>query len=64
MFGTDLNTEYAIAAKLLNLDERGLTELALAAVDVSFSSAETKPRCVPKSAPTLQHPGALTAAEA
>ena len=26
MFGTDLNTEYAIAARLLDLDERGVTE--------------------------------------
>ncbi len=29
MVGTDLNTEYAIAARLLDLDEPGLTELAL-----------------------------------
>jgi len=36
MFGTDLNTEYAVAARLLNLDERGLADLALAAVDASF----------------------------
>jgi aminodeoxyfutalosine deaminase len=42
MFGTDLNTEYAIAARLLNLDEPGLAELALAAVDASFASPETK----------------------
>ncbi len=32
MFGTDLNTEYAIAARLLDLDQRGLADLALAAV--------------------------------
>lgn len=42
MVGTDLNTEYAIAARLLDLDERGLTELALTAVDTSFASPETK----------------------
>ena len=42
MFGTDLNTEYAIAARLLDLDEPGLTDLALAAVDASFASPETK----------------------
>ena len=42
MVGTDLNTEYAIAARLLDLDERGLTELALTAVDASFASPETK----------------------
>jgi aminodeoxyfutalosine deaminase len=42
MFGTDLNTEYAIAARLLDLDERGLTELAQEAIDASFASAEAK----------------------
>jgi aminodeoxyfutalosine deaminase len=42
MVGTDLNTEYAIAARLLDLDERGLTELALAAVDASFAGPQTK----------------------
>jgi aminodeoxyfutalosine deaminase len=42
MFGTDLNTEYAVAARLLDLDERGVTELALAAVGASFASRETK----------------------
>ena len=36
MFGTDLNAEYAIAARLLGLDERGLADLALDAVDASF----------------------------
>jgi aminodeoxyfutalosine deaminase len=52
MFGTDLTTEYAIAARLLDLDERGLTELALAAVDASFATPETRAaRCAPKSAP-------------
>ena len=42
MFGTDLNTEYAIAARLLDLDEEGLTNLAFAAVEASFASPETK----------------------
>jgi aminodeoxyfutalosine deaminase len=42
MVGTDLNTEYATAARLLDLDEQGVTELALAAVDASFASRETK----------------------
>jgi aminodeoxyfutalosine deaminase len=42
MVGTDLNTEYAIAARLLDLDERAVTELALTAVDASFASPETK----------------------
>jgi aminodeoxyfutalosine deaminase len=42
MMGTDLNTEYAIAARLLDLDEHGLTELALRAVEASFASPETK----------------------
>ncbi|MFH8469778.1 adenosine deaminase [Streptomyces sp. NPDC017991] len=36
MFGTDLNNEYAVAARLLDLDERGLAALARNAVDVSF----------------------------
>jgi len=42
MFGTDLNTEYAIAARLLDLDERGLTEPALPSIDAFFASAEAK----------------------
>lgn len=36
MFGTTLCREYEIAADLLHLDERGLADLALAAVDASF----------------------------
>ncbi|MFF4835624.1 adenosine deaminase [Streptomyces sp. NPDC001315] len=36
MFGTDLNNEYAVAARLLDLDERGLAELARNAVEASF----------------------------
>jgi aminodeoxyfutalosine deaminase len=42
MFGTDLNSEYAIAAQLLDLDDNGVTDLALAAADASFASPETK----------------------
>jgi aminodeoxyfutalosine deaminase len=42
MVGTDLNTEYATAARLLDLDEQGVAELALAAVDASFANRETK----------------------
>ncbi len=44
MFGTDLNTEYAIAARLLDLDERGLADLALAAVRASFAGPELQSR--------------------
>jgi aminodeoxyfutalosine deaminase len=36
MFGTDLCTEYAVAARLLELDEHGLAALARNAVDASF----------------------------
>jgi len=42
MFATDLNSEYAIAARLLHLDERGLADLARTAVDASFAGPETK----------------------
>jgi aminodeoxyfutalosine deaminase len=44
MFGTDLNTEYAVAARLLDLDERGLAELAKTAVHASFLDADGKTR--------------------
>ena len=44
MFATDLNAEYAIAARLLELDEAGVADLARAAVTASFASAETKSR--------------------
>jgi aminodeoxyfutalosine deaminase len=44
MFGTDLNTEYAIAADLLGLDEAGLKALATTAVDVSFAPDDVKAR--------------------
>jgi adenosine deaminase/aminodeoxyfutalosine deaminase len=36
MFSTTLNAEYAVAARLLGLDERGVADLAIAAVDASF----------------------------
>ncbi|MCC3777318.1 adenosine deaminase [Streptomyces sp. UNOB3_S3] len=36
MFGTDLNTEYAVAARLLDLDARGVAVLARNAVEASF----------------------------
>src|SRR5690606_22619019 len=44
MFGTDLNTEYAIAADLLDLDAAGVADLALAAVEASFAPDEVKAR--------------------
>ncbi|MEU9106598.1 adenosine deaminase [Streptomyces xanthophaeus] len=36
MFGSDLNNEYAVAARLLGLDELGLARLAKNAVEASF----------------------------
>ncbi|MGY0019043.1 adenosine deaminase [Streptomyces sp. cg35] len=44
MFATDLNNEYAVAARLLDLDERGLAELAKNAVRVSFLDEPGKAR--------------------
>ncbi|MGW6568776.1 adenosine deaminase [Streptomyces sp. NPDC054975] len=44
MFGTDLNTEYAVAARLLELDERGLAALAKNAVEASFLDVAGKAR--------------------
>ncbi|MFJ8645020.1 adenosine deaminase [Streptomyces sp. NPDC093546] len=44
MFGTDLNQEYAVAARLLELDERGIAELAKNAVEASFLDAAGKAR--------------------
>jgi aminodeoxyfutalosine deaminase len=44
MFGTDLNTEYAVAARLLGLDHTGLGALAKNAVDASFLDPEGKTR--------------------
>jgi len=42
MFGTDLCTEYAVAARLLDLDERGVADLAKNAVRTSFLPADRK----------------------
>ena len=42
MFFTDLNTEYAIAARLLDLDEHGVADLARTAVRASFATDELK----------------------
>lgn len=44
MFGTDLNNEYAVAARLLGLDERGVAALAKNAVEASFLDAAGKHR--------------------
>ncbi|WP_442819001.1 adenosine deaminase [Streptomyces sp. NBC_01235] len=44
MFGTDLNNEYAVAARLLDLDERGLADLAGNAVETSFLDEAGKRR--------------------
>ncbi|GGV32610.1 adenosine deaminase [Streptomyces griseoflavus] len=44
MFGTDLNNEFAVAARLLDLDERGLAELAKNGVEASFLDAPGKKR--------------------
>jgi aminodeoxyfutalosine deaminase len=42
MFGTDLNTEYGVAAELLDLDEAGVARLAQAAVVASFAPDDVK----------------------
>jgi aminodeoxyfutalosine deaminase len=42
MFGTDLNNEYAVAARLLNLDAEGIAALAKSAVDASFLDEDGK----------------------
>jgi adenosine deaminase len=42
MFATTLGAEYAVAARLLGLDERGLAGLALRAVDASFLDGPDK----------------------
>ena len=44
MFGTDLNNEYAVAARLLGLDERGVAALAKNAVEASFLDPAGKAR--------------------
>ncbi|HZX01533.1 adenosine deaminase [Kribbella sp.] len=42
MFGTDLTNEYAVAARLLDLDEAGVGELAKVAVRESFAEDSVK----------------------
>ena len=44
MFATTLNHDYEVAAGLLDLDERGVADLARAAVDASFAPDEVKAR--------------------
>ncbi|MFC7218285.1 adenosine deaminase [Streptomyces polyrhachis] len=44
MFGTDLNHEYAVATRLLDLDEAGVAGLAKNAVEASFLDAAGKAR--------------------
>ncbi|WP_399085146.1 adenosine deaminase [Streptomyces sp. BBFR2] len=44
MFGTDLNTEYGVAARLLGLDTDGVAALAKNAVTASFMDAPAKAR--------------------
>ncbi|MFB7177090.1 adenosine deaminase [Streptomyces sp. NPDC056257] len=46
MFGSDLNNEYAVAARLLDLDERGLAQLAKNAVEASFLDPAGKARII------------------
>ncbi|WP_214111189.1 adenosine deaminase [Acrocarpospora catenulata] len=42
MFGTTINNEYAVAARLLDLDENGIADLARAAVRASFLGSPEK----------------------
>ncbi|MDH6121549.1 aminodeoxyfutalosine deaminase [Kitasatospora sp. GAS204A] len=44
MFGTDLNTEYRVAAELLGLDEAGVAALAKNSVEASFLDQAGKTR--------------------
>jgi aminodeoxyfutalosine deaminase len=44
MFGTTLNQEYAVAARLLDLDAAGVADLARAGVDAAFLSTPDKTR--------------------
>lgn len=46
MFGTDLNQEYGVAARLLGLDERGLADLAKNGVEASFLDTDGKKRLI------------------
>ena len=70
MFGTDLNTEYAIAARLLDLDEHGSADLALAAVGASFAArspgatADRDQRLRAATAPELPTAGPASVADA
>jgi aminodeoxyfutalosine deaminase len=44
MFGTTLNREYEIAARLLDLDRRGIADLAKSAVLATFLTDDEKAR--------------------
>jgi len=44
MFGTTLNQEYAVAARLLNLDQAGIADLARAGAAASFAPADAQTR--------------------
>jgi len=44
MFATTLNNDYAVAAGLLDLDERGVADLARVAVEASFAPGDVKTR--------------------
>jgi aminodeoxyfutalosine deaminase len=44
MFATSLNNDYEVAAGLLDLDERGVADLARAAVDASFAPEDVRAR--------------------
>jgi aminodeoxyfutalosine deaminase len=44
MFGTTINREYAVAARLLDLDPHGVADLARAGVDASFLADPDKAR--------------------
>ena len=44
MFATTLNHDYEVAARLLELDERGVADLARVAVDASFAPEPVKAR--------------------
>jgi aminodeoxyfutalosine deaminase len=54
MFGTTLNNEYAIAADLLGLDERGVVALARAGVTLSYAEPPLKARLLAEIEATLQ----------
>nr|WP_171170365.1 adenosine deaminase [Streptomyces sp. I05A-00742] len=58
MFGTDLNNEYAVAARLLELDARGVADLAKNAVEASFLDAAGKAKLAAEiDAYTASHAG-------